>query len=160
MTEASRTILVAALSVAAGMTWHALRTAAIPLTSPDRLIAELRLAQLAALVPGAPAGPYLGFAVPPEAQPGAGLDIALTLGFGILAGVTLLRDPRQALTLLALAFAAPAVVDVAPQPGVLPEGVAPRWYALGCAVFNVYVGAVTYWPILGRGQSQQSSEPR
>lgn len=150
MTEASRTILIAALSVAAGMTWQGLRTAAIPLTSPDRLIAELRLAQIAALVLMATAGAYLGFAATHETQPGAGLDIALTLGFGILAGVTLLRDPRQALTLLALAFAAHAVVDVAHQPGVLPEGVAPRWYALGCAVFNVYVGAVTYWPILRR----------
>jgi uncharacterized membrane protein HdeD (DUF308 family) len=148
MTEASRTILIAALSVAAGMTWQGLRTAAIPLTSPDRLIAELRLAQIAALVLMATAGAYLGFAATHEAQPGVGLD--MTLGFGILAGVTLVRDPRQALTLLALAFAAHAVVDVAHQPGVLPEGVAPRWYALGCAVFNVYVGAVTYWPILRR----------
>ena len=98
----------------------------------------------------ATAGAYLGFAATHEAQPGVGLDIALALGFGILAGVTLVRDPRQALTLLALAFAAHAVVDVAHQPGVLPEGAAPRWYALGCAVFNVYVGAVTYWPILRR----------
>ncbi len=96
MTEASRTILIAALSVAAGMTWQALRTAAIPLTSPDRLIAELRLAQIAALVLMATAGSYLGFAAAHEAQPGTGLDIALTLGFGVLAGVTLLRDPRQA----------------------------------------------------------------
>ena len=150
MTEASRTILIAALSVAAGITWQGLRTAAIPLTSPDRLIAELRLAQIAALVLMAIAGAYLGFAATHETRPGVGLDIALTLGFGILAGVSLLRDPRQALTLLALAFAAHAVVDVAHQPGVLPEGVAPRWYALGCAVFNVYVGAVTYWPILRR----------
>jgi hypothetical protein len=130
MTEASRIILIAALSVAAGMTWQALRTAAIPVASPDRLIAELRLAQ--------------------EAQPGVGLDIALALGFGVLAGLTLVRDPRQALTLLALAFAGHAVVDVAHQPGILAEGIAPRWYALGCAVFNVYVGAVTYWPILRR----------
>src|SRR4029453_13647468 len=150
MTEASRTILVAARSGAAGMTWQALRTAAIPLTSPDRLIAELRPAQIAALVLVAAAGAYLGFAVTHEAQPGVGLDIALALGFGILAGVTLVRDPRQALTLLGLAFPAPAGVDGPPQPGVLPEGAAPRWYALGCAVFNVYVGAVTYWPILRR----------
>ena len=56
MTEASRTILIAALSVAAGMTWQALRTTAIPLASPDRLIAELRLAQIAALALMATAG--------------------------------------------------------------------------------------------------------
>jgi hypothetical protein len=150
MTEASRTILIAALSIAAGMTWHALRTAAIPLASPDRLIAELRLAQIAALVLMATAGAYVGFASTHDAQPGVGLDIALALGFGVVAGVALLRDPRQALTLLGLAFAAHAMVDVAHRPGVLPEGIAPRWYALGCALFNLYTGAVTYWPILRR----------
>jgi hypothetical protein len=150
MTEASRTILLAALSVAAGMTWQGLRTAAIPLTSPDRLIAELRLAQVGALVLMMTAGAYLGFAATNEAQPGVGLDIALAVGFGIMAAVTLTRDPRQALTLLALAFAAHAALDVAHRPGILPEGVAPRWYALGCALFNAYVGAITYWPILRR----------
>ena len=150
MTEASRTILIAALSIAAGMTWHGLRTAAIPLASPDRLIAELRLAQIAALVLMATAAAYVGFASAYESQPGVGLDIALALGFGIVAAVALLRDPRQALTLLALAFAAHAMVDVAHRPGVLPEGIAPRWYALGCALFNLYIGAVTYWPILRR----------
>jgi hypothetical protein len=120
------------------------------LSSPDRLVAELRLAQIAALVLVATASAYLGFASTHEAVPGVGLDIALALGFGIVAAMTLVRDPRQALTLLALAFAAHAVLDVAHRPGVLPEAVAPRWYALGCAMFNVYVGAVTYWPILRR----------
>ena len=43
MTEASRTILIAAVSIAAGMTWQGVRTAAIPVASPDRLIAELHL---------------------------------------------------------------------------------------------------------------------
>ena len=150
MTEASRTILIAALSVAAGMTWQAVRTAMIPLSSPDRLIAELRLAQIAAVVLVATASAYLGFASMHEARPGAGLDIALALGFGIVAAMTLVRDPRQALTLLALAFAAHAVLDVAHRPGGLPEAIAPRCYALGCALFNVYLGAVTYWPILRR----------
>ena len=150
MTEASRTILIAALSIAAGMTWQGLRTAAIPVTSPDRLIAELRLAQIAALVLMATASAYVGFAITHEAEPGVGLDIALALGFGIVAAVTLVRDPQQGLTLLALAFAAHAVFDVAHRQGVLPVGVTPRWYALGCAVFNVYVGAVTYWPMLRR----------
>lgn len=150
MTEASRTILIAALSIAAGMTWHSLRTVAIPVASPDRLIAELRLAQIASLVLMATASAYVGFAITHEAEPGVGLDIALALGFGLVAAVTLVRDPRQGLTLLALAFAAHAVLDVAHRPGVLPVGVTPRWYALGCAVFNVYVGAVTYWPMLRR----------
>ena len=120
MSEASRTLLVAALSLAAGFTWQGLRTAAIPVSSPDRLVAELRLAQVAAL------------------------------GFGLVAASTIVRDPRQALTIVALAFAAHAVLDVAHRPGVLPEDVVPRWYSVGCAIFNVYIGAIAYWPMLRR----------
>jgi hypothetical protein len=150
MSEGARTLLIAALSVAAGFTWQGLRTAAIPVGSPDRLVAELRLAQVAALLLAACAAAYLGFAATHENVPGAGLDIALALGFGLLAASTIVRDPRQALTVVALAFAAHAVLDVAHRPGVLPEGLAPRWYSVGCAVFNVYIGAVAYWPILRR----------
>ena len=43
-----------------------------------------------------------------------------------------------------------AIVDVAHRPGLLPEGLAPRWYAIGCAVFDVYIGALCYLPVLRR----------
>ena len=121
-----------------------------PVSSPDRLVAELRLAQVAALMLAACAAAYLGFAATHEHVPGAGLDVALALGFGLVAASTIVRDPRQALTMVALAFAAHAVLDVAHRPGVLPEGVVPRWYSVGCAIFNVYIGAVAYWPMLRR----------
>jgi hypothetical protein len=150
MSEVSRTILFACLSVSAGFAWQGVRAAAIPVTSPERLVAELRLAQLAALLLAATAGAYFGFAVTHENQPGAGLDIALAMGFCLVAASTLVLDPRQALTIIALAFAAHAVLDVAHRPGALPDGVAPRWYALGCALFNIHIGAVAYWPILRR----------
>lgn len=150
MSEGSRTLLVAALSIAAGFTWQGWRTAAIPVSSPDRLVAELRLAQVAALLLTACAAAYLGFAAIHEAVPGAGLDIAFAMGFGLLATSTIVRDPRQALTMVALGFAAHAVLDVLHRPGVLPEDVAPRWYSVGCAIFNVYIGAVAYWPMLRR----------
>ena len=84
MSEASRTLLVAALSLAAGFTWQGLRTAAIPVSSPDRLVAELRLAQVAALILAGCAASYLGFAAAHEHVPGAGLDVALALGFGLV----------------------------------------------------------------------------
>ena len=150
MSDAARTILLASLSFAAGFTWHGLRTARIPVASPDRLVAELRLAQIAALLLTMTAGAYIGFAVTHENQPGTGLDIALAAGFFVVAATAMVRDPRQALTILALAFAAHAVVDVIHRPGGLPDGIAPRWYSLGCAVFDVYIGAVAYFPILRR----------
>ena len=126
MSEAARTVLIAFGALAAGFTWQAARTAATPASSPHRLVGELRLAQLAALLLTLSAGAYVGFAVVRENAPGAGLDITLAVGFLLVAAVTMVRDPRQALTIVAIAFAAPAVLDVAHPPGLLPEGLAPR----------------------------------
>ena len=150
-TEALRTSAIAFAALAAGLTYQAVRTAEIPVNAPERLIAELRLAQVAALLLTMVAGAYVGLGVAHEARPGVGLDIALAVGFFVAAASTLIRDPRQALTILALAFAAHAVLDVAHRPGwPLPDGVAPRWYSIGCAVYDVYIGALCYWPILRR----------
>ena len=150
MSDTFRTALVASFTMAAAFTWQGLRTAAIPVSSPERLIAELRLAQLAALLLTMTTGAYIGFAVAHENQPASGIDIALAVGFLVAAAAAMVRDPRQALTVLALAFVAHALIDIAHRPGILAEGIAPRWYAVGCAVFNVYIGAVAYYPILKR----------
>lgn len=150
MSEALRTAAVAFGALLVGLAWQSIRTAAVPTSSPERLIAELRLAQLAALLLVLSAGAYVGFAVANESRPGVGLDIALALGFFVAAAATMIRDPRQALTILAAAFAAHAIVDIAHRPGWLPDGIAPRWYAIGCAVYDLFVGALCYFPILRR----------
>ena len=150
MSEAFRTILIAGIALAAGFTWLGVRAALIPVSSPERLIAELRLAQIAALLLASTSGAYLGFAAAHENTPGTGLDIALAVGFFLAAATTLVRDPRQALTIVALAFATHAVVDIAHRPDALPDAIVPRWYAVGCAIFDVYIGAVAYFPILRR----------
>ena len=150
MSEALRTVLIAFGALALGLAWQSIRTAMIPTASPERLIAELRLAQMAALLLVLTAGAYIGFAVGRENEPGVGLDIALAVGFMLVAAVTMLRDPRQALTIVALAFAAHAVVDIAHRPGLLPDALTPRWYAVGCAVYDVFIGAVCYLPVLRR----------
>ena len=116
-TEALRTSVIGFAALAMGLAWLSLRTAAIPVNAPERLVAELRLAQIAALLLALAAGAYVGIAVAHEARPGVGLDIALAIGFFIVAASTLVRDPRHALTILALAFAAHAIVDVAHRPG-------------------------------------------
>jgi len=150
VSEALRTTLVAFVAFGAGFTWQSVRTSAIPTSSPQRLVDELRLAQMAALLLVLAAGAYLGFGVAHENDLGVGFDIALAVCFLLVAAFTMVRDPRQALTILALAFAAHAIVDVAHRPGLLPEGLAPRWYAIGCAVFDVYIGALCYLPVLRR----------
>jgi hypothetical protein len=148
--EALRTILIGFGGLAAGFTWLALRTVAQPSSAPQRLIDELRLAQFAALLLTLTAGAYVGFAASHENQPGVGLDVALAIGFFVAAGVSMIREPRQALTIVAFAFAAHAVLDVAHRPGLLPDLLAPRWYAIGCAVYDVYLGALCYLPVLRR----------
>lgn len=150
MSEALRTVLVAFAALAAGFLWQSIRTAAVTPSSPERLIAELRLAQMGALLLTLSAGAYIGFAVVRENEPGVGLDIALAVGFLLVAAITMLRDPRQALTIVAAAFVAHAVVDIAHRPGLLPEALAPRWYAVGCAVYDVFMAAVCYLPVLRR----------
>jgi hypothetical protein len=150
VSEGLRTVAVAFIGLAAGFTWHAVRTAMIPPSAPDRLISELRLAQFAALLLSLTAGSYIGFAVAHEAQTGVGFDIAFAVGFLVIAASTLITDPRQGLTVLALAFAAHAVIDIAHRPGLLPDGIAPRWYLIGCATYDVYIGALCYLPILRR----------
>ncbi len=145
-----RTMLVAFVTLAAGFTWQAFRTAAIPPSDPHRLVAELRLAQLGALLLTLAAGAYLGFAVVREHDPGVGFDIALAVGFTVVAAWTMMRDPRQALTILALAFAGHALLDILHRPGLLPADLAPRWYAIGCAVYDVYLGVLCYVPMLRR----------
>lgn len=150
MSEALRTTLIGFGGLAAGFTWLAVRTAALPPSTPQRLIDELRLAQFAALLLTLTAGAYIGLAAVREHEPGVGLDVALAVGFLIAAGVSMIKEPRQALTIVALAFAAHAVLDVAHRPGLLPEALAPRWYAIGCAVYDVYIGALCYLPVLRR----------
>jgi hypothetical protein len=151
MSEGFRTIAVAFVGLAAGLTWYAGRTALVPTSSPDRLVAELRLAQFAALLLAMTAGAYIGLAVAHESTIGVGLDVALAIGFLVVAATTLVRDPRQSLIIVALAFVTHAVVDVAHQPdGLLPPDIAPRWYLIGCAVYDLYIAALCYLPILRR----------
>lgn len=150
MSEGLRTLIVAAAALGAGFAFQSARTAAIPVSSPERLVAELRLAQIAALLLTLTAGAYLGLAAAYETQRGVGLDIALAVGLFVLAAYTLTCDPRQALTLLALGFAGHAVINIAHRPGVLPDGLAPGWYTVGCASFDVLLGALCYYPILRR----------
>jgi hypothetical protein len=150
MSEAARTLLLAAVAFGGGFTYQSLKTAAIPISSPERLIAELRLAQFAALLLTLSAGAYLGFAAANEWRTGVGADIAFSVGFFVLGAYTLTCDPRQALTLLALGFATHAIIDIGHRPGALPEGIAPRWYTVGCASYDLLMGALCYFPIFRR----------
>lgn len=150
MGDPIRTFVFGAAVLGLTFGWLTIRTLRLPLTEHERLIAELRMTQLAALILVLVSGAYVGLAAWQETRLGVSLDVALSLGFLAAAFTALTRDPRQSLWLLALAFAAHALVDIVHRPGWLPPGIAPRWYAIGCASFNVFMGACCYLPILRR----------
>lgn len=150
LTDGFRAIVLAFVVLATGLAWMSVRASRTTPSLPDRLVADLRLAQFASLALVFTSGAYLGFAVLNERVPGAGLDVALAVGFFVVAASQATRDPREALPILALAFAAHAVVDTLHRPGLLPAGIAPRWYIVGCAIYDLLLGALCYLPILRR----------
>jgi len=150
MTEAVRTLGLGGLIVGLTYGWLSLRAARVSVVSPERLVAEFRVMQIGSLILALVAGAYLGFAAAAQGRVGVGMDVLLALGFLVVAAVVLTRDPREGLTILALAFAAHALVDILHRPGLLPGDIAPRWYATGCASLNVCLGALSYLPILKR----------
>jgi hypothetical protein len=150
MTELALAFLCTAAALVAGIGALAFRALRMPTSAPDRLVAELRLAQVAALVLALTAGASIGLIVNQGGRAGLTLELALGLGFFILASIAPFRDPREALTILAAAFAAHAIADVLHRPGLLVDGLAPQWYIVGCALVDVGLGALCYLPVLRR----------
>ena len=143
--------LIGTFAVAGGvLAWLSIRVTKIHQNSPERLVAELRLAQFSALLLAFVAGAFIGFSATSEANVNTALDAALALGFFAVATIAPTRDPREALTILMLAFAAHALVDIMHRPYGLPVEIAPAWYLIGCAVFNLFVGVLCYIPLLRR----------
>ena len=150
MTDATRALLVACTAMALTVIrLSVIATRADP-ASPQRLIAELRVAHFAALLLVLTAGVYIGFALAHASTIGSGLDIALGFGFLVLASVALTQAPGRALTLLAGAFAGHAVVDLLHGARILPAEALPHWYATTCAIYDVAIAAVCYLPIMRR----------
>jgi len=150
VSDVLQALLVTAVASGAGFVWLSLRTLQLDTNAPSRLIAELRLAQIGALLLAFVAGSYVGFAGVASTAAGGGLDIALALGFFVVAASAPTRDPREALIILAIAFVAHAVVDILHRPGALSVGIVPQWYLIGCAVYNIAIGALCYLPVLRR----------
>ena len=114
-------------------------------------MAELRLAQFAALVLALMAGVVARAGRRPRPRARTCRSKWRSAGcFFLVAAIAPFRDPREALTMLALGFAAHAVTDVMHRPGLLPTDLAPQWYFVGCACLDAVVGALCYLPLLKR----------
>ena len=145
MNDTARLVVTALALAASALGVFAWRVAAIDPAQPQRLVGQLRLAQWIAIVLAVTGGTWLGLAIAGSGDPLATLDITVSVATAIVAAVALVIDPRQALALLAGAFMAHALVDIAHRPGWLSPAVAPRWFTVGCAAFDVYMAALCYW---------------
>lgn len=150
MSDGGIALTLATLALAGHVGWMSARVTSLPDNTPERLVGELRLAQLAALVLCLIAGAGGGLAIAQLQVPGAGMTLAFAAGFLLIASNAILREPHEALTMLALAFLVHAVVDILHRPGWLPELIIPGWYARDCATLNVVLAALCYVPVFRR----------
>ena len=150
MTEAIRALVFGTAALGAALAWLSFATARVNVSAPERLIAELRLAQFSALLLMLATGIYVGLAIANDEAPGAGLDIALAIGFFVVAALATTWEPRRALTTLAIAWGAHGGLDLAHTVDLLPSAVAPPWYPTACAIYDVVMAGLCYLPVLKR----------
>ena len=150
MSEAFRSVVFGCAALGLALGWVAWRAVRLDATSPDRLVLELRLAQFSALLLVLVAGIYVGLGIAHEDTAGTGLDIALAVGFFVVASVVTTWEPSMALTALALAWIGHSLLDLAHIVNLLPSAIVPVWYPRACAVYDVCVAAICYLPVLRR----------
>jgi hypothetical protein len=145
VSETVRALVATAALAGSGLTVFVWRLGRLDAAEPSRLIGELRFSQWMALLLGAVGGAWLGAAAV-HAPPGYGaLEVTLAVTTILFAAWTLQRETRQSLVLLCVAFLAHALIDVAHRPGWLAEDLAPRWFTVGCAAYDVYLAALCFW---------------
>jgi hypothetical protein len=145
MNDTVRVLLSAAavsLAAVATLAWRINRTDP---AGPERLIGELRLAQWAAVLLAGVSAVPLGLAVARVTDATGNLDAALGAMLVGLAGIVLQREPREGLLIVAGGFVVHALIDIAHRPGWLSSELAPRWFTVGCAVYNVCLAGICYW---------------
>jgi hypothetical protein len=143
VSDSARVLLVAAVLSLTALAVFVVRLARLD-GGPARLIGQLRLAQWSALALSAIGAVPIGLVIFQEHAPLGNLEITIALAFVVLAGLVLQREPRDALQLAAGGFVAHALLDIAHRPGAL-DPVAPHWYAVGCAMYDVCFAALCYW---------------
>ena len=153
MSDVQRVLLVAVIAAAAMLARLSLRAARLAPGTPQRLIAQLRVAQFGAAILLVTAGASIGLAVAHEGDIAASLDIGLSVGFAVVAAAASLREPADAITWIAVGFAAHGVFDILHRPGFLSPDLAPRWYLVGCAVYDLLIAFICYVPLLPRNRA-------
>lgn len=144
MTDTARVLVTAAVLSGGAMAWIALRVRAADSSDPARLIGQLRLSQLGALLLAAIGAMSIGLAQNASGHPLVHLDAAIGVAFVGIAWVVVHRDPREGLLLVVGAFVLHALIDLAHRPGWLSPEIASRGVLVGSAVYDVCLAAVCY----------------
>ena len=150
MTDAVRSFAVVFLAFGGTVVWLALCAWRAEPTNGQRLVAELRLAQFAALLLALAAAVPMGFALAHDAVAGTGLVMAIAAGCFSVAALVTTWEPVRALTALAMAWGTHALADLAHGAGLLPPDIVPGWYPPAGATYDVLVAALCYLPVLRR----------
>ena len=150
MTDAVLSFAVVFLAFGATAGWLSLGARRAEPTSGQRLVAELRLAQFAALLLTLTAAVPMGFALAHDNVAGTGLVVAIAAGCFAVAALVTTWEPVRALTALAVAWSAHALADLAHVAGLLPPEILPGWYPPACATYDVLLAALCYLPVLRR----------
>lgn len=145
--EASRALLGGAVTLVAALLVLTIQTVRLPGYAPARVVAELRLAQAAAVLLAFSAAFLAGLAAS-SSGPVAALDMAAAVLCCGLSLMTLVRDARAALAWIAAAFLGRAILDLCHTLEWLPT-VAPRAVHAGGLVANLVAAALVALP-LGR----------
>jgi hypothetical protein len=145
--ETARALLVASFLAGLGLVVYVRWLVRIDPAEPQRLIAELRLSQWMAAILASVGGAWVALAASHGAQPLGGIDLMIAIALIVLATWTLQRETRSALAWLCGAFLAHAIIDTAHRPGGLTPDLAPRWFTLGCAAFNLLLSALCFWAL-------------
>jgi len=145
VTDTSRVLLTAAVlsGLAIGaFVWRLIRSDP---SQPERLVGELRLAQFGSLLVAAMAGAWLGLAVSAASEPFVAVDLTLAIAYLAVAVIAMQREPRTALLLVSAALVVHALIDIAHRPGWLSSQVAPAWFVIGCAAYNIVLAVFFFW---------------
>jgi len=144
VSDPARVLLTAAVLSLLTVVMLAWRVRRADADEPARLIGALRLAQWSAVLLASVGAIPIGLALTAQTDSTGGMDAALGIVTIGTAGFMLLRDPREALTLLSGAFVLHALIDLAHRPDWLSPAIAPRSYLVGCAIYNVCLAAICF----------------
>jgi hypothetical protein len=143
--DPSHVLLVAGLLSAAALGIFAAQIERLDSATPERLIAQMRLAQFAAVLLAAMSGITCGLVLGSGSGPFTTLDTCLFAIFGGLSALVVRREPRPALLLAAAGLVAHGFVTIAHRPGWMPTAPFSQWHAVGLAVYDLAIAMICVW---------------